>query len=179
MTSPATEPVLDPERTRPMPTAPSRALLRASFAPGEEHPVEAFGLTFRNPVGLAAGYDKDALGWRGLAAMGFGHVEVGTVTPLPQAGNPKPRVFRLVRETHVALDKAREQAKGAQAIGTTGRGIGSAYEGRPLASRDIACQNVMRGSSGVTSGSKRATTRPSRSLMKSTNFNACNSSSPN
>jgi len=58
-------------------------------------PVSAFGLTFRNPVGLAAGYDKDALAWRGLAALGFSHIEVGTVTPRPQPGNPKPRLFRL------------------------------------------------------------------------------------
>lgn len=58
-------------------------------------PVPAFGLTFPNPVGLAAGYDKDALAWRGLAALGFGHLEVGTVTPRPQPGNPKPRLFRL------------------------------------------------------------------------------------
>ncbi len=46
-------------------------------------------------VGLAAGYDKDARAWRGLAALGFGHIEVGTVTPQPQSGNPRPRVFRL------------------------------------------------------------------------------------
>lgn len=58
-------------------------------------PVQAFGLRFSNPVGLAAGYDKDGLGWRGLAALGFGHIEIGTVTPLPQPGNPTPRIFRL------------------------------------------------------------------------------------
>jgi len=63
-----------------------------------DHPVEAFGLKFRNPVGLAAGYDKDGLAWRGLAALGFGHIELGTVTPRPQPGNPKPRVFRLPHE---------------------------------------------------------------------------------
>lgn len=61
-------------------------------------PVHVFGLTFPNPVGLAAGYDKDGLGWRGLATLGFGHIEVGTVTTLPQAGKPKPRVFRLEGE---------------------------------------------------------------------------------
>lgn len=60
--------------------------------------VEAFGLKFANPVGLAAGYDKDGLAWRGLAALGFGHIEVGTVTPRPQVGNPKPRVFRIPEE---------------------------------------------------------------------------------
>jgi dihydroorotate dehydrogenase len=75
-------------------------LLKAMYSvPGK--PVEAFGLNFPNPVGLAAGYDKDAIAWRGLAALGFGHIEVGTVTPLPQQGNPKPRVFRLVQERAV------------------------------------------------------------------------------
>ena len=64
-------------------------------------PVQAFGLTFKNPIGLAAGYDKDALAIRGLAALGFGHLEVGTVTPWPQPGNPGPRVFRLPEEEAV------------------------------------------------------------------------------
>jgi len=64
-------------------------------------PVQAFGLTFKNPVGLAAGYDKDAVAIQGLSALGFGHVEVGTVTPRPQPGNPKPRVFRLVEDDAV------------------------------------------------------------------------------
>ncbi len=76
---------------------PSRWFLRAIFA-APKKPVEVFGLRFKNPVGLAAGYDKDGLGWRGLATLGFGHVEVGTVTPLPQPGNPKPRIFRLVED---------------------------------------------------------------------------------
>jgi dihydroorotate dehydrogenase len=57
--------------------------------------VEAFGLRFKNPVGLAAGYDKNGIAVRGLSALGFGHVEVGTVTRLPQAGHPRPRIFRL------------------------------------------------------------------------------------
>lgn len=75
---------------------PVRAALAKLFCVSDAEPVEAFGLTFPNRVGLAAGYDKDGDGWRGLAALGFGHIEVGTVTPLPQPGNPKPRVFRLV-----------------------------------------------------------------------------------
>jgi dihydroorotate dehydrogenase len=79
---------------------PLNFLLRTMYAaPGK--PVEAFGLHFPNPVGLAAGYDKDGLAWRGLATLGFGHIEVGTVTPLPQPGNPKPRVFRLVADRAV------------------------------------------------------------------------------
>jgi dihydroorotate dehydrogenase len=64
-------------------------------------PVQAFGLTFKNPVGLAAGYDKDAVAINGLSVLGFGHVEVGTVTPKPQPGNPKPRVFRLPEDEAV------------------------------------------------------------------------------
>ena len=64
-------------------------------------PVQAFGLTFKNPVGIAAGYDKDGVAVRGLAALGFGHVEIGTVTPKPQPGNPSPRIFRLVEDDAV------------------------------------------------------------------------------
>ena len=58
-------------------------------------PTKAFGLTFPNPVGLAAGMDKNGKHIDALMALGFGFVEVGTVTPKPQAGNPKPRMFRL------------------------------------------------------------------------------------
>ena len=58
--------------------------------------VEAFGIRFKNPVGLAAGYDKNGIAVKGLSALGFGHVEVGTITRLPQAGNPRPRVHRVV-----------------------------------------------------------------------------------
>ncbi len=64
----------------------------------ESKPVQAFGLTFKNPVGLAAGYDKDGIAVRGLSVLGFGHIEIGTVTPRPQSGNPKPRVFRLLED---------------------------------------------------------------------------------
>jgi dihydroorotate dehydrogenase len=64
-------------------------------------PVQAFGLTFKNPVGVAAGYDKNGVAIRGLAALGFGHIEIGTVTPQPQPGNPKPRSFRLVEDEAV------------------------------------------------------------------------------
>src|ERR1700750_1106063 len=56
---------------------------------------EVFGLKFKNPVGLAAGFDKNAEVINEMANLGFGFVEVGTVTPLPQSGNDKPRMFRL------------------------------------------------------------------------------------
>jgi dihydroorotate dehydrogenase len=60
--------------------------------------VRALGLSFPGPVGLAAGFDKDARGTRGLAALGFGFVEVGTVTARAQPGNPRPRMFRLAAD---------------------------------------------------------------------------------
>ncbi len=79
---------------------PSRWVLQEIFsAPAK--PVHAFGLNFKNPIGLAAGYDKDAVAVRGLATLGFGHIEVGTVTSLPQPGNPKPRVYRLIEDEAV------------------------------------------------------------------------------
>jgi dihydroorotate dehydrogenase len=82
-------------------TLPAMAgLIRRWFAAHshDDLSVDAFGLKFSNPVGLAAGYDKDGLAWRGLMALGFGHIEVGTVTPHPQTGNPKPRIFRIPEE---------------------------------------------------------------------------------
>jgi dihydroorotate dehydrogenase len=63
--------------------------------------VDAFGLSFANPLGLAAGFDKSAEAVEGLGRLGFGFVEVGTLTPKPQAGNPKPRLFRLKRDAAI------------------------------------------------------------------------------
>src|SRR5581483_4259976 len=60
-----------------------------------------FGRVFANPIGLAAGFDKDAEVFAPALGLGFGFVEVGTVTPLPQPGNPKPRLFRLTRDRAV------------------------------------------------------------------------------
>lgn len=59
---------------------------------------EVFGLKFKNPVGLAAGFDKDGKFYKEMTHLGFGFIEIGTVTPLPQDGNPKPRLFRLKKD---------------------------------------------------------------------------------
>ena len=69
--------------------------------PPKPLPTKAFGLTFPNPVGLAAGLDKNGAHIDALLALGFGFVEVGTVTPRPQPGNPKPRMFRLPQQEAV------------------------------------------------------------------------------
>lgn len=74
--------------------APLRFCLERQLLPRGARPIELFGLKFPNHVGLAAGFDKDGLGWRGAAALGFGHVEIGTVTQHAQPGNERPRVFR-------------------------------------------------------------------------------------
>src|SRR5690554_4734785 len=62
---------------------------------------ELFGLKFPNPVGLAAGFDKDAKLYKELSNFGFGFIEIGTVTPKPQAGNEKPRLFRLKEDSAI------------------------------------------------------------------------------
>ena len=76
-------------------TAVGRWLLRSIAGDVPRQEVRLFGLTFPNILGVAAGFDKEAAVANGLALLGFGHVEVGTVTPWPQAGNPRPRIFRL------------------------------------------------------------------------------------
>ena len=111
---------LDPERAHSLTLhalrftgqfAPLRFFVQQYFKT-DPKPVSAFGLTFRNPVGLAAGYDKDGLAARGVATLGFGHLELGTVTPRPQPGNPKPRVFRLP-EDHAVINRMGFPGKGA------------------------------------------------------------------
>jgi len=77
--------------------------------------VDALGHTFRSPFGIAAGFDKNAVGVRGLAALGFGHVEVGTVTAIPQEGNPKPRLFRLIADRAV-INRMGFNNQGADAV---------------------------------------------------------------
>ncbi len=71
------------------------AVGRARIQPDPRLAIEAAGVRFPSPLGLAAGFDKDARVLPALARLGFGHVEIGTVTPRPQPGNPRPRIFRL------------------------------------------------------------------------------------
>ncbi|MGD8821566.1 MAG: quinone-dependent dihydroorotate dehydrogenase [Anaerolineales bacterium] len=99
---------LDPEQAHRLTLAclrlagqlpPIRSFMRRIFVlptPGLERSVA--GLDFSNPIGLAAGYDKDGTATVGLSCLGFGHLELGTVTPKPQSGNPRPRIFRLPQD---------------------------------------------------------------------------------
>jgi dihydroorotate dehydrogenase len=89
---------LDPERAHHLGLG---SVIRRWTAPRTDQSVEALGLRFETPFGVAAGFDKDGKGVLGLGLLGFGHVEVGTITAIPQAGNPKPRLFRLVPDRAV------------------------------------------------------------------------------
>ena len=88
---------LDPERAHDLAIQEPRAwaLSRARTEPDDPRLAQTvWGLNFRNPVGMAAGFDKDARVLAPLLATGFGFVEIGTLTPKPQSGNPAPRIFR-------------------------------------------------------------------------------------
>lgn len=81
---------------RALPTLGVGRLVERFTAPDASLAVEALGLRFPSPFGVAAGFDKDGFAVRGLGQLGFGHVEVGTITAIAQPGNPRPRLFRLV-----------------------------------------------------------------------------------
>ncbi len=86
-----------------------------------ELPITLWGRRFSNPVGLAAGFDKDAEAWRGLSRLGFGFLELGTVTPKPQQGNPKPRIFRD-SSTQSVINRMGFPGKGAAHVKNSLRG---------------------------------------------------------
>jgi dihydroorotate dehydrogenase len=100
---------MDPERAhglafgfiRVLPFIGLGALLRRTTQPDPALRVETLGLVFDSPFGVAAGFDKEGTGIRGLGQLGFGHVEVGTITALTQPGNDKPRLFRLIADRAV------------------------------------------------------------------------------
>ena len=91
----------------------SQARSRRSLGSWPSRPVTLWGQTFANPIGLAAGWDKDGLALRGLHTLGFSHVEVGTVTPRPQPGNDTPRVFRL-RDDRAVINRMGFPSRGAE-----------------------------------------------------------------
>ncbi|MDI1361841.1 quinone-dependent dihydroorotate dehydrogenase [Methylotenera sp.] len=100
-------------------------------------PRNVMGITFSNPVGLAAGLDKNGAVIDGMAALGFGFIEVGTVTPRPQPGNPKPRLFRVKEAqgivnrfgfNNLGVDNLIENVKAAQYKGVLGINIGKNFD---------------------------------------------------
>jgi dihydroorotate dehydrogenase len=107
---------IDPERAHHLgfrAVRAARPVLARRRTPGR--PVTAMGLTFPNVLGLAAGFDKNAVGIDALGALGFGHVEVGTVTGEPQPGNERPRLFRLTADRAV-VNRMGFNNDGAEAV---------------------------------------------------------------
>lgn len=126
---------LAPERAHEL----TLSLLKSSHAMGmmrqnvAAKPVTCMGIEFPNPVGLAAGLDKNGAYIDALAAQGFGFIEIGTITPLPQAGNPHPRLFRLPKAKAIinrmgfnneGVDKLIENVKASKFKGVLGINIG-------------------------------------------------------
>ena len=117
------------------------AVLRRMFMPPESLQTQALGLTFPTPFGLAAGFDKEGLGINALANLGFGHIEVGTITGQPQPGNPQPRLFRLV-EDRAVINRMGFNNDGATAVAPRLKqalaGLGTSYPGvRPVVGVNI------------------------------------------
>lgn len=94
---------------------PVRSIVAKRTSADGVGPVERFGLTFANPLGIAAGFDKNGKAVGPLAALGFGFVEVGTVTLEPQPGNPKPRLFRLAKD-EALINRLGFNNEGARAV---------------------------------------------------------------
>lgn len=92
-----------------------RLVLRAVAGDLPRRPVELWGLTFPNVIGMAAGFDKDVRVATGLGMLGFGHIEVGTLTPRPQQGNPRPRIFRLPQH-HALINRMGFPNEGVRAV---------------------------------------------------------------
>ncbi|MEZ4689666.1 MAG: quinone-dependent dihydroorotate dehydrogenase [Ignavibacteria bacterium] len=90
-------------------------ILKLIFSPESDSVAELKGLKFKNRLGLAAGFDKNGIAIRFWEALGFSHLEVGTVTPLPQPGNPKPRIFRL-KEDEAIINRLGFNNKGAEEV---------------------------------------------------------------
>jgi dihydroorotate dehydrogenase len=87
---------------------------RALTRPAPQLQTPALGLSFASPFGVAAGFDKDVRAAKGLYALGFGHIEVGTITAIPQDGNPRPRLFRLIPDRAV-INRMGFNNRGAEA----------------------------------------------------------------
>ena len=134
---------LDPERAHGLSIAALKLGPSGKPAPsGGPLAIDLAGLTFPGPLGMAAGYDKDAEVPDALLGFGFGHVEVGSLTPEPQAGNPKPRLFRLAKDQAVI-----------NRMGFNNRGLDSAF--LRLVKRDDEGLSPRRGIVGVNVGANK------------------------
>ncbi len=116
-------------------------------------PVECMGLTFPNPVGLAAGLDKEGNTIDALGRLGFGFIEIGTITPLPQAGNPTPRLFRIIEEEAIinrmgfnncGVEQGVENVKAARTFKKNGGIVGFNIGKNKLTSNEDAVSDYLK-----------------------------------
>lgn len=147
---------LEPERAHDLALAGMHisaklGLLKTLFPPPADRPVELMGLRFKNPVGLAAGLDKNGDHIETMAALGFGFIEVGTVTPRPQPGNDKPRLFRLTQHdalinrmgfNNKGVDHLVENLKAAQFDGIIGANVGKQKDTPLERAADDYCYSI-------------------------------------
>lgn len=152
---------------------PLRALCARACVPSDPAlRVSAFGRELASPIGLAAGFDKNAEGYRQLSALGFGFVEIGTVTPRPQPGNPKPRLFRLPADRALV-----------NRMGFNGRGADVAVEGlrkrRAGSSSEVVGANVGKNKETPEERAVDDFVAATRALAPLADYVAVNVSSPN
>lgn len=147
---------LEPERAHDLALAGMHisaklGLLKTLFPPPADRPVELMGLRFKNPVGLAAGLDKNGDHIETMGALGFGFIEVGTVTPRPQPGNDKPRLFRLTQHdalinrmgfNNKGVDHLVENLKTAQFDGIIGANVGKQKDTPLERAADDYCYSI-------------------------------------
>lgn len=136
---------IDPERAHHLSFLAMRAAARVPgvaraarrrLAP--DQPIDAFGLRFAGPLGIAAGFDKNAVGIDAISALGFSFVEVGTVTAQPQPGNPKPRLARLINDRAI-VNRMGFNNDGAEVVA---RRLAKWRKGRPSSRRPIVGVNI-------------------------------------
>jgi len=154
-----------------------------SFPAVPSAPREVMGLDFPNPVGLAAGLDKDAAHIDALARLGFGFIEVGTVTPRPQPGNPRPRLFRLIEKqalinrfgfNNVGVDEFLRNVGRARWKGILGINIGKNADTPPERAADdyvAAFEKVYGAASYVTVNISSPNTKNLRNLQRDSELN--------
>ncbi|HTL06718.1 MAG TPA: quinone-dependent dihydroorotate dehydrogenase [Chitinophagaceae bacterium] len=155
--------------------------LRKAFAPASATSKQLFGLTFRNAVGLAAGFDKNALYLNELEALGFGFVEIGTVTPQPQDGNEQPRLFRLPKDKAL-INRMGFNNQGVKLVAERLRGWKAAHlrkEKSPAGKRLIIGGNIGKNKITPNEDAWRDYEACFRELMDCVDYFVVNVSSPN
>lgn len=153
-------------------------LLRAAFQPDLLLARTVMGVRFPSPFGLAAGFDKHGVGTTALADLGFGHIEVGTVTARPQPGNPRPRLFRLV-EDRALVNRMGFNNEGADAVAPRLARTREVLERRFGAARPVLGVNIGKTKTTPLEQAAEDYRHSARRLAEHADYLAVNVSSPN